>query len=121
MDDFRTRLAKFGSDAKAAEGSVKRILRTAFTSCIWVIGADRIPALSGASYTNQPEEDDDPDRPSLFKFGQRYQVTGRSLLLFVLRRRVRTAAGRAKGLGQQPSGSAFRRENDPLRELSRSD
>ena len=61
-----------------------------------MIGADKIPALSGASYTNQPEEDDDPDRPSLFKFGQRYQVTGRSLLLFVLRRRVRTAAGRAK-------------------------
>ena len=79
-----------------------------------MIGADKIPALSGASYTNQPEEDDDPDRPSLFKFGQRYQVTGRSLLLFVLRRRVRTAAGRAKGLGRQrwrrPSGSAFQRE-----------
>jgi isoamylase len=35
--------------------------------------------------TNQPEEDDDPDRPALFKFGQHYQVTGRSLLLFVLR------------------------------------
>ena len=81
MDDFRTRLAKFWSDAKAAEGSVKRILRTAFTSCIWVIGADRIPALSGASYTNQPEEDDDPDRPSLFKFGQRYKVTGRPWIL----------------------------------------
>ena len=50
-----------------------------------MIGADKIPALSGASYTNQPEEDDDPDRPTLFKFGQQYQVTGRSLLLFVLR------------------------------------
>ena len=35
--------------------------------------------------TNQPEEDDDPDRPVLFKFGQQYQVTGRSLLLLVLR------------------------------------
>ena len=34
MDDFRTRLAKFGNDAKAAEASVKRILRTVFTSCI---------------------------------------------------------------------------------------
>ena len=86
-----------------------------------MIGADKIPALSEASYTNQPEEDDDPDRPSLFKFGQRYQVTGRSLLLFVLRRRVRTAAGRAKSMGQQrwrrPSGSAFQRESGPLREL----
>jgi isoamylase len=35
--------------------------------------------------SNRPEEDDDPERPTLFKFGQRYQVTGRSLLLFVLR------------------------------------
>jgi isoamylase len=35
--------------------------------------------------TNQPEEDDDPDRPVLFKFGHQYQVTGRSLLLFALR------------------------------------
>ena len=35
--------------------------------------------------TNRPEEDNDPDRPVLFKFGQKYQVTGRSLLLLVLR------------------------------------
>jgi isoamylase len=39
--------------------------------------------------TNKPEEDDDPDRPILYRFGQQYQVTGRSLLLFALRQ-VRT-------------------------------
>ncbi len=35
--------------------------------------------------TNKPEEDDDPDRPILYRFGQQYQVTGRSLLLLALR------------------------------------
>jgi isoamylase len=35
--------------------------------------------------TNRPEEDDDPDRSALYRFGQQYQVTGRSLLLFALR------------------------------------
>jgi isoamylase len=35
--------------------------------------------------TNLPEEDDDPDEKALFKFGHAYEVTGRSLLLFVLR------------------------------------
>ena len=35
--------------------------------------------------TNRPEEDDDPDRSVLCRFGQQYQVTGRSLLLFALR------------------------------------
>jgi isoamylase len=35
--------------------------------------------------TNKPEEDDDPDRPVLYRFGQQYQVTGRSLLLLSLR------------------------------------
>jgi isoamylase len=35
--------------------------------------------------SNRPEEDDDPDRPATFKFGQQYQMSGRSLLLFLLR------------------------------------
>jgi isoamylase len=35
--------------------------------------------------TNQPGEDDEPDRPAVFKFARQYQVTARSLLLFVLR------------------------------------
>jgi isoamylase len=39
--------------------------------------------------TNLPGEDDDYDAPK-FKFGHRYQVTGRSLLLFLLRRPKRT-------------------------------
>jgi glycogen operon protein len=50
--------------------------------------------------TNRPEEDDDPDRPVLFKFGQQYQVTGRSLLLLVLRqaRSQRRRAGEQSAL-----------------------
>jgi len=36
--------------------------------------------------TNLPDEDEDYDRNAAFKFGHRYQVTGRSLLLFLLRR-----------------------------------
>jgi glycogen operon protein len=35
--------------------------------------------------TNLPEADDDPDEKARFKFGHAYEVTGRSLLLFVLR------------------------------------
>jgi glycogen operon protein len=35
--------------------------------------------------TNIPETDDEMDEPALFKYGQQYQVTGRSLLLFLLR------------------------------------
>jgi isoamylase len=36
--------------------------------------------------TNLPDEDDEYDRSATFKFGHPYQVTGRSLLLFLLRR-----------------------------------
>ena len=36
--------------------------------------------------TNLPEEDDQRDGGANFKFGHRYEVTGRSLLLYVLRR-----------------------------------
>ena len=50
--------------------------------------------------TNQPEEDDDPDRPVLFKFGQQYQVTGRSLLLLVLRQ---ARSQRRRGGGGAPN------------------
>jgi glycogen operon protein len=35
--------------------------------------------------TNVPEEDEDPEQPVLLPFGDEYQVTGRSLLLFLLR------------------------------------
>ena len=35
--------------------------------------------------TNLPEEDDDPDDPVCLSFGHRYRVSGRSLLLFVVR------------------------------------
>jgi glycogen operon protein len=35
--------------------------------------------------TNQPEDDDDPEEQVRFTFGHTYEVTGRSLLLFLLR------------------------------------
>ena len=35
--------------------------------------------------TNLPEEDEEFDSAAMFKFGHRYEVTGRSLLLFLLR------------------------------------
>ena len=35
--------------------------------------------------TNQPEADEDEEAPARFKFGDKYQVTGRSLVLFLLR------------------------------------
>jgi glycogen operon protein len=35
--------------------------------------------------TNRPDEDGDPYEATPFKFGQRYEVAGRSLLLFLLR------------------------------------
>ena len=44
--------------------------------------------------TNLPDEDEDYDRNAAFKFGHRYQVTGRSLLLFLLRRPRRGPASR---------------------------
>jgi glycogen operon protein len=36
--------------------------------------------------TNLPDDDQDPEEPIRLKFGHEYQVTGRSLLLFLLRR-----------------------------------
>jgi len=45
--------------------------------------------------TNLPGEDDDLENAVTFKFGHRYQVTGRSLLMFLLRpARARRPAGR---------------------------
>lgn len=35
--------------------------------------------------TNLPDEDDEYESSAIFKFADKYQVTGRSLLLFVLR------------------------------------
>jgi glycogen operon protein len=35
--------------------------------------------------SNRPEQDEDADTATTFKFGHRYEVTGRSLLLFLLR------------------------------------
>jgi glycogen operon protein len=35
--------------------------------------------------TNVPEADEDPEEPVRLPFGDEYQVTGRSLLLFLLR------------------------------------
>jgi glycogen operon protein len=45
--------------------------------------------------TNLPDEDEDYDTSASFKFGNRYRVTGRSLLLFLLRRprRARRSSG----------------------------
>ena len=55
--------------------------------------------------TNQPEEDDDSDRPVLFKFSQQYQVTGRSLLLLVLRQ-ARSQRRRAGEQSAPPNPSS---------------
>jgi glycogen operon protein len=49
--------------------------------------------------TNTPDEDEDYDTSATFRFGHRYQVTGRSLLLFLLRRPRR---------GRRPSGDGGR-------------
>jgi glycogen operon protein len=49
--------------------------------------------------TNLPEEDDDPEEPARLAFGHRYEVTARSLLLFLARpaRTVRPSRQRAPG------------------------
>jgi glycogen operon protein len=52
--------------------------------------------------TNLPGEDDDLEDAVTFKFGHRYQVTGRSLLMFLLRpARTRRPAGRDEA-GSRP-------------------
>jgi glycogen operon protein len=51
--------------------------------------------------TNTPDEDEDYDTSATFRFGHRYQVTGRSLLLFLLRRPRR--ARRPSGDGVRPA------------------
>ena len=49
--------------------------------------------------TNLPEEDDDPEEPARFAFGHQYEVTGRSLLLFLARpaRSARSTQARVAG------------------------
>ncbi len=49
--------------------------------------------------TNLPEEDDDPEEPTRLAFGHHYEVTGRSLLLFLARpaRAARPTQARAPG------------------------
>ena len=60
--------------------------------------------------TNRPEADDDPEDPSLFRFGEAYEVTGRSLLLFRLRPirqpRLAGADGHPDGAPTLPEGEA---------------
>jgi isoamylase len=53
--------------------------------------------------TNLPEEDDDADAAATFKFGHSYEVTGRSLLLFLLRpaRTPRRHLSSDRGAGKQ--------------------
>jgi isoamylase len=41
--------------------------------------------------TNLPDEDVDADAPTRFRFGHKYGVTGRSLLLFALRQTRRVS------------------------------
>ena len=55
--------------------------------------------------TNLPEEDDDPEEPTRFAFGHHYEVTGRSLLLFLARpaRAVRPTQARAPGAAATPA------------------
>jgi isoamylase len=55
--------------------------------------------------TNRPDEDDDRYGVTPYKFGQRYEVTGRSLLLFLLRpaRPQRRPAGENNALNRSPS------------------
>ena len=55
--------------------------------------------------TNLPEEDDDPEEPTRLAFGHSYEVTGRSLLLFLLRpvRAARPTQARAPGALATPA------------------
>ena len=55
--------------------------------------------------TNLPEEDDDPEEPTRLAFGHNYEVTGRSLLLFLARpaRAVRPTQARAPGAAATPA------------------
>jgi len=55
--------------------------------------------------TNLPEEDDDPEEPTRLAFGHNYEVTGRSLLLFLLRpvRAARPTQARARSALATPA------------------
>jgi glycogen operon protein len=56
--------------------------------------------------TNLPDEDEDPEEPARFAFDHRYEVTGRSLLLFLLRptRPARVSHPRTGGARAIPAG-----------------
>jgi len=53
--------------------------------------------------TNQPEEYDEVDEAGRLAFGHRYEVTGRSLLLLLLRPARTTRPGGTKGATRRPS------------------
>jgi glycogen operon protein len=50
--------------------------------------------------TNRPEEDEEFDSAAMFKLGHRYEVTGRSLLLFVLRPQKSHRRGKSSAAGK---------------------
>jgi hypothetical protein len=54
--------------------------------------------------TNLPDEDDDPEEPVRFGFGHKYEVTGRSLLLLLLRPARPPRHGRAAATNLQTRG-----------------
>ncbi|MGB6537273.1 MAG: glycogen debranching protein GlgX [Xanthobacteraceae bacterium] len=58
--------------------------------------------------TNLPDEDDDHDPSATFRFGHRYEVTGRSLLLFLLRRQspARRPQQNRSGRGATPPSAS---------------
>jgi glycogen operon protein len=53
--------------------------------------------------TNLPEEDEEFDSAAMFKFGHRYEVTGRSLLLFHLRPARPTTRRQSRGRAKEPA------------------
>jgi glycogen operon protein len=65
--------------------------------------------------TNLPDADDDPEEPILFRFGETYEVTGRSLVLFRLRPtrtpRAVVSDGHPDGGQTQPEGMEPRRSD----------
>jgi isoamylase len=56
--------------------------------------------------TNLPEEDDDPEEPTRLAFGHNYEVTGHSLLLFLLRPARVARSSQTRRSGTAPAGSA---------------
>ena len=63
--------------------------------------------------TNLPEEDDDPEEPVRFAFGHRYEVTGRSLLLFLAAAGPRRAIAAGEESGARDGAGRVRRRMMP--------